>query len=56
MAGLVAFLIVAVICATILSGMYIYYCAENEVRMFENPRYRERIEKLEKQVKELMKE
>lgn len=53
MIGVIVFLTVLFICATILIGMYIYYCAENGTGVFEILRYSERIENLEKQVNEL---
>ena len=39
--------IVLIVCATILFAMYMYYCSENCIHMFETPRYDERILKLE---------
>ena len=49
----VLLLSVVIICTTILIGMYIYYCSENEVVLFEKPKYNERINKMEKQIREL---
>lgn len=37
-----------IICATVLVGVYMYYCGESEIKMFANPRYEERISRLEK--------
>lgn len=37
-----------IICVTTLVGTYMYYCGENEIRMFADPRYEERIRRLEK--------
>lgn len=54
--GATIVLVVLVICATILAGMYIYYCAENEVKMFANPKHEKRIKELERQMEELKKE
>ena len=34
--GIIIILSLIVICATIIIGMYIYYCATNRVRMFRN--------------------
>ena len=45
--------IVLILCATILFGLYMYYCVENEIKMFAYPRYEERIRKLEKEMSEL---
>lgn len=53
--GLTIVLIVLAICATILLAMYIYYCGENEVKMFADKSYDERIRKLEIQIKGLEK-
>lgn len=54
--GLLLFFIVLIICITVIIGMYIYYCSENEVGMFQNPKYKKRITELEKQMEELRKE
>lgn len=52
------FLIILIICATILLSMYIYYCAENEVGMFYNPTYdfNKRIAALEDEIIKLKRE
>lgn len=44
---------VLIICLTVLLAMYMYFCSENEVKMFADPRYDERIKELEKRMKEL---
>lgn len=48
-------LIVLIICITILAGMYLYYCNENEVGIFQdmNMYYREKISKLEERIAKL---
>lgn len=46
-------LIVVIICATILAGIYIYYCSENDVGLFEKPKYNERINKMEERIRKL---
>lgn len=48
--------VVLIICSSILFGLYMAYCQESEVGMFQNPKYDERIKELEKQMKELRKE
>ncbi len=48
-------LVVLIVCVTVLVGGYIDYCFINKVKMFADPRYDERISKLEKKVKELEK-
>lgn len=53
MVGITVVLVVAIACFSILFGMYMHYCSENGVKMFEYPRYEERISKLEKAVKKL---
>lgn len=53
MIGFTIVMIILIICTTILIGVYMYYCAENEVKMFANPKYDKRISELEKVVKEL---
>lgn len=53
---IVAFTVIVVfllICATVLGVVYMYYCNENEIGMFADPRYIEKIKELERQVKEL---
>lgn len=54
--GLTVVLVVFIICVTILVAMYVYYCSENEIGMFQNPRYEKRIRELERQMEELKKE
>lgn len=56
MIGITVVLVVFIICATVITGMYICYCNENEVGMFQNPKYEKRIMELEKQMEELKKE
>lgn len=51
--GLTIILWTLVICLSVLFGIYMYLCSENEVKMFSNPRYDERIRELEKQIEEL---
>lgn len=51
--GLTLVLLVLIMCVTVLFGIYMYFCSENETKMFVDPRYEERIRKLEKQVEEL---
>lgn len=53
--GATTILIILIICATVLAGMYIYYCSENEIGIFANPKYEKRISELEKAVEELKK-
>ena len=54
--GLIVVLIVLILCSTTLLGIYMSLCSVNEVRMFADPQYDERIKKLEKQMEELKKE
>lgn len=56
MVGFAIVMVFLIICATILMERYMYYCSENGVKMFQNPRYDDRIRELEKQMKELRKE
>lgn len=51
--GFTIILLTLIICISVLFGIYMYLCSENEVKIFSNPRYVERIRELEKQVKEL---
>lgn len=30
-----------IICVTFIVGVYMYYCGENEIKMFADPRYEE---------------
>lgn len=48
-------LIVLIICVTILCGMYLHYCNENEVGIFQDMDmyYREKISKLEERITKL---
>ncbi len=47
--------IVLILCFFISLWIYMFYCGENRIKMFSDPRYERRISKLEKQVEELMK-
>lgn len=47
--------IILIICVSVLFGLYMCLCAENEVKMFADPRYDERIKELEKRIAELEK-
>ena len=51
-AGIFTVLIILIICTTILFGIHMYFCSENEIGMYADPRYEERIRKLEKIIKE----
>lgn len=39
MLAITAIISLIIICATILIGMYIYYCAQKEVKLFARPEY-----------------
>lgn len=39
MLAITAIISLIIICATILIGMYIYYCAQKEVKLFAKPEY-----------------
>lgn len=49
-------LIILIICFSVLFGMYMFICAENEINMFADHKYDKRITELEKTVKELKEE
>ena len=51
--GLTLVLLFLIVCVSVLFGIYMYLCSENEIRMFADPRYEERMRKLEKLVEEL---
>lgn len=54
MAGVALFvLIILIICVSVLLGFHMYLCSENGIKMYADPKYEERISKLEKQVEEL---
>lgn len=53
MFGLFFIILTLIVCATILFAMYMDYCSINRVGMFKNPKYEERIDKLERKVKAL---
>lgn len=48
-------LIVFIICTTILGGMYLHYCNENEIGVFRNTNMydKEKIERLEDRISKL---
>lgn len=55
MIGFWIFAIIALICGTILFGAYMYFCSENEVKMFsDDSMYERRLRYLEEQMKKLM--
>ena len=46
---------IAIICATFLCSIYMYYCSEEGINMFEDHSiYKRRLEYLEEQVQKLM--
>lgn len=49
-------MVVLIICISVLAGIYICYCGENEVGMFGGWKYEDRIINLEKEMEELKKE
>lgn len=55
MVAVTIILIILIICASVLIGIYMLACLESKVKMFADPRYEERIEKLERAIKELEK-
>lgn len=54
--GLTLTLIVLIICVSVLFGIYMFACVENETKMFSNPRHEERIRTLERVMKEMLEE
>ena len=46
-------LTILIICFSTLFGLYMALCSQNKINMFSNPKYEERIAKLEKEIKEL---
>lgn len=54
--GVIIVLCFLIISVAVLLGIYMYFCSENGTKMFADPRYDERINKLEKQIEELKKE
>ena len=55
-AGMTIVLIIFIICAPVLFGIYMYLCSENGVKMFADQRYEEHMRKLEECMEELKKE
>lgn len=54
MAGFWIFVIIALICGSLLFGAYMSYCAELKVKMFkDNSTYEKRLKYLEEQMKKL---
>lgn len=51
-AGIVIVSIVLIICVSILIGLHMVLCAENEIGMYADPKYEKRISDLEKIIKE----
>lgn len=45
-------LIVLIICVSVLLGIHMFICSENEIGMYADPKYEGRISNLEKLVKE----
>lgn len=56
MVGFVCIFIILVICATILVGMYLYYCSENSIGIFDRTKYKSDLKDLKDAVNELTKE
>ena len=56
MVGFVCVFIILVICVTILVGMYLYFCAENRIGIFDSARYNSDLRDLKDAVNELTKE
>ena len=48
MAGVAFVLIVLIICLSVLFGYHMYLCNENSIKMYADPKYDERISRLEK--------
>lgn len=46
--ALTIILVTLIICISVLVGLYMDYCRENGIKMFADPRYEERISRLEK--------
>ena len=53
MVGLTFIIFTLIICGSVLFGIYMYLCSENEVKMFADPKYDKRIRELEKAIMEL---
>lgn len=47
MAGVAFVLIILIICVSVLFGYHMYLCNENDIKMYADPKYEERIAKLE---------
>lgn len=56
MVGFVCVFIILVICVTILVGMYLYYCSENCIGIFDRTKYNSDLKDLKDAVNELTKE
>lgn len=53
MIALMVILVLLIICATVVLVTYIKCCSAMEIGIFANPKYDERIKKLEEEIKEL---
>ena len=56
MGGIIEILIILIICATILCGLYLHYCSENRTGFFTIPQYNSSLYELEKSVEKLIEE
>ena len=56
MVGFVCMFIVLMICVTILVGMYLYYCSENSIGIFDRTKYKSDLKDLQDAVNKLSKE
>lgn len=56
MVGFVCVFIILIICVTILVGMYLYYCSENSIGIFDRTKYKSDLRDLKDAVNKLTKE
>lgn len=56
MGGIIAILIILIICATILLGLYLCYCYKNNVGILIDPKYNSSLRELKESIKELTEE
>lgn len=50
MLAIITLISLIIICATIIIGMYIYYCAQNNVKAFVKPEYNATLNELKREV------
>lgn len=53
MVGIIAILVILILCATVLLGLYLYYCSENNTGLFVDPKYNSTLGELKESIEDL---